>query len=248
MQIFLALCIIFYYEYIIQFYFIFPRIYPMKKKTKKIPAPWNLTGNGYIFIYRFPKECRDSPFFSISLSDKPASGFGTIMLVDYGKSDAGPYRELLFIPGEFDYLYKKFYSITKIYVSTRESVDNGRENWGIPKELADFQAVRIDRRRERIIVKREGVVVFDATLRKRYVPFRVSTKFFSHALVQKLAGKTVFFTEFNGSGRGRLAVLESIYCNPQLFPEVCSLKPIAVTAIEDFHITFPVAATLKVHG
>ncbi len=216
--------------------------------TKKFPAPWSLTGNGYIFIYKFLKKYNDSPFFNISLSDKPAGGFGTIMLVDYGKSDAGPYKELLFIPGEFDYLYKKFYSITKIYVSTKESVDNGRANWGIPKELADFQTIRIDNRRERIIVTKEGSVVFDAILRKRYVPFRVSTKYFSHALVQKLGGKTIFFTEFNGSGRGRLAVLESIYCNPQLFPEVCSLKPIAVTAIENFHITFPVAATLRENG
>ncbi|HOT44038.1 MAG TPA: acetoacetate decarboxylase family protein [Spirochaetota bacterium] len=216
----------------------------MKKKTKKIPAPWSLTGNGYIFIYKFPDEFKKSPFFRISLSDRVASGFGTIMLVDYEKSDAGPYRELLFIPGEFDYLYKKFYSITKIYVSTKESVDNGRANWGIPKELADFEAIRIDKRRERIIVRKDGTIVFDAILKKRSIPFRVSTRYFSHALVQKLEGKTVFFTEFNGAGRGRLATLESLYCNPHYFPEVCSLKPIAVTAVEDFRITFPVAATL----
>jgi hypothetical protein len=213
--------------------------------TKKIPAPWNLAGNGYIFIYKFPKKFRESPFFRISLSDKPAGGLGTIMLVDYVTSDAGPYRELLFIPGEFDYLYKKFYSITKIYVSTMESVVNGRSNWGIPKEHADFETILIDKRRERIIVKKEGTVIFDAVLKKRRVPFRVSTRYFSHALVQKLVGKTIFFTEFNGSGRGRLAVIESMYCNPEYFPEVCSLNPIAVSAIEDFHITFPVAATLR---
>ncbi len=220
----------------------------MKKKTRKVPAPWNLTGNGYIFLYKFPKKFKESPFFHISLSDKPSSGFGTIMLVDYVKSDAGPYKELLFIPGEFEYLYKKFYSITKIYVSTMESVDNGRANWGIPKELADFETTKLDKKRERIIVKKDGAVIFDAILRKRYVPFRVSTRYFSHALVQKLKGKTVFFTEFNGSGRGRLAVLESLYCNPAYFPEVCSLKPIAVTAVEDFRITFPVAATLREEG
>lgn len=220
----------------------------MKKKTKKIPAPWSLTGNGYIFIYKFPEKFKESPYFRISLSERASSGFGTIMLVDYEKSDAGPYRELLFIPGEFDYLYKKFYSITKIYVSTQESVDNGRANWGIPKELADFQTVRIDKRRERIIVRKDGAIVFEAVLRKRLIPFRVSTRYFSHALVQKLEGPTVYFTEFNGSGRGRLAVLESLYCNPDYFPQVCSLRPMAVTAVEDFHITFPVAATLRKDG
>jgi hypothetical protein len=30
-------------------------------------------------------------------------------------------------------------SISKIYVSTQDSIDNGQKNWGIPKEMAHFE-------------------------------------------------------------------------------------------------------------
>ncbi len=210
------------------------------------PAPWKLKGNGYIFLYRFSSKFRKDPAFRIPLSDEPFSGFGTVMLVDYHESDAGPYRELLFIPGEFKYLYKKYYSITKIYVSTMASVENGRRNWGIPKELADFQITPLKGNRERIIVSKEGKPFFDVTIKKRKLNFRVNTKLVSNALVQKLDDNdTIFFTEFNGSGRGRMAKLEKISCDGDLFPKICSERPLAVTAIEDFNIEFPVAYTVK---
>jgi len=213
--------------------------------TQKYPAPWKLKGNGYIFLYKFPRSFSDDPAFRIGLNDQPFSGFGTVMLVDYTESNAGPYKELLFIPGEFPYLHKKFYSITKIYVSTMESVVNGRENWGIPKELADFRTESLGKNRERLIVSRDGIPFFDVVMKKKALSFKVNTKYISHALVQQLEDETIFFTEFNGTGRGRMASLESISCNEKFFPKICPVKPLAVTAIEDFSIEFPVAATLK---
>jgi len=214
--------------------------------TKLFPAPWKLQGNGYIFLYKFPKKFRDDPSFSIPLTDEPFSGFGTVMLVDYHESDAGPYRELLFIPGEFKYLYKKFYSVTKIYVSTMESVINGRKNWGIPKEHADFKIISLGKNRERIIVSKDGVPFFDVTLKKKAFNFRISTRYISNALVQKVdESENIYFTQFNGRGRGRIAKLESISCNEEFFPKICSQRPIAVTAVEDFNIEFPVSFILE---
>ncbi|GAB3639487.1 acetoacetate decarboxylase family protein [Spirosoma arcticum] len=66
---------------------------------------------------------------------------GTVMLVDYETSPVGPYQELLFVPGLFRFGDTTSFSIAKIYVSTRASVWNGRQNWGIPKELAHFSFV-----------------------------------------------------------------------------------------------------------
>jgi hypothetical protein len=93
------------------------------------PAPWHLTGKGYILLYKLQRSFIENhgmvpPF----LQGKFSGGFGCIMLVDYATSDAGPYEELLFIPGKFHHEGKKLNTISKIYVSTIDSVVNGRRN------------------------------------------------------------------------------------------------------------------------
>jgi hypothetical protein len=76
------------------------------------------------------------------------------MFVDYAQSPVGPYRELLFMPGAIRYDDRTCYTITKIYVSTTDSVESGRHNWGIPKEQASFDVEygedRVDRVRMRV--------------------------------------------------------------------------------------------------
>ncbi len=213
--------------------------------TAVYPAPWKLKGRGYIFLYKFPRSFETNPAFKSNITSEPFSGFGTLMLVDYAESDAGPYRELLFIPGEFTFLRKKYYSITKIYVSSMESVENGKKNWGIPKELADFEIIPLGRNKERIIVKKDGIAFFDVTLKKRYIPFKVNTKYISNAIVQKLEDDTIFLTEFNGTGTAKLALLKSIRCDEKYFPKICSVKPLVVTAIDDFKIEFPEAEKIR---
>ena len=81
------------------------------------PPPWKLKGNGYIFLYHFPKSFVKKFGF---LSDYQANKFngdfvGTVMLVDYETSAVGPYHELLFVPGRLNYDKKKVFSISKIY-------------------------------------------------------------------------------------------------------------------------------------
>lgn len=214
-------------------------------KTKKIPAPWILNGSGYIFLYKFSSDFAHNKYFKTDFTKELFGGFGTIMLVDYTQSTAGPYRELLFIPGEFTFMYKKYYSITKIYVSTMESVENGRENWGIPKELAEFDISNIGKKRQHWAVKKDSNTIFEVILCRRPFYFPVNTKYISHALVQKNENEIYYFTEFQGKGKGRLAKLESIYCNPEYFPDICGTRPLAVTAIDDFRIEFPAAQKMR---
>ena len=60
------------------------------------------------------------------------------MLLDYSSSDAGPYRELLYIPGRARLRAPRRisgHSISHIYVTTELSRMSGEENWGIPKRL-----------------------------------------------------------------------------------------------------------------
>ena len=92
------------------------------------PAPWNLSGKGFIIIYKFSNN--NLKHHSNYLNPGPGfafkSGFGCIMLVDYNSSNIGAYKEILFIPGKFAIKGDKKYSITKIYVSENDSVVNGR--------------------------------------------------------------------------------------------------------------------------
>jgi hypothetical protein len=134
--------------------------------VERIKAPWHLRGDGYVLLFKFPRAFVEAyAFVPPSLAGKFHGGMGVVMLIDYQYSDVGPYQELLFIPGRFRYRGKLFYSVTKIYVSTRASLVNGRENWGIPKQLAEFEFEKESGGIERVRVSREGRVFAEFSLR-----------------------------------------------------------------------------------
>ena len=204
----------------------------------RILAPWTLKGRGHILIYKFNKDfvqndCFLPPFLNYSFK----GGFGAIMIVDYFESNVGPYQELLFIPGKFKYNGKKYYSITKIYVSSMESVVNGRENWGIPKQLANFN---FNDDFSKISVDVEGVDIFNFNADYGSFKFPVSTKLLSFPLIQRY-NKNDYFTKFSGKGKARFAKVKMLNSNPALFPDVKEQKRIFSLRIEDFNITFPKA-------
>src|SRR4051794_14743049 len=106
------------------------------------PAPWNLRGSGHIFFYRFSQALLAQEA-AVPTFMRPTfvGGLGALMMVDYSQSNCGPYQELLLIPGRCLMGGRSYYSISRIFVSTDVSVVNGRRNWGIPKEQADFRVV-----------------------------------------------------------------------------------------------------------
>lgn len=111
----------------------------LKSTSIVAPAPWALRGQAYLFAVKMPEAAlASSPFTPESLRASRRSPLSFALLVDYHESPVGPYQELLFIPGTFRFDDKRYPSITRIYVSTQDSVDNGRNNWGIPKARCDF--------------------------------------------------------------------------------------------------------------
>ncbi|TKA51689.1 hypothetical protein B0A53_05394 [Rhodotorula sp. CCFEE 5036] len=115
------------------------------------PAPWSLTGEGWIIPLHTPFSTTPIPIppaayaplergTEADQSDRFHGGVGFVMLVRYKTSDVGPYDELIYVPGLFSRRSSSqqqapveyFPAITRIYVSTNESVYNGRKNWGIP--------------------------------------------------------------------------------------------------------------------
>lgn len=213
----------------------------MESVVPSFPAPWSLQGKGYILIYKFKRDFVEKygnvPNF---LKGHYVGGFGSVMLVDYLQSDAGPYTELLFIPGKFDFKGKRLDTISRIYVSSAESVVNGRANWGIPKEQAKFDFEMLNNREERIRVSFDRTLVAEFVIRTGVVPFPVNTKLLPFPLVQLHEGK-YFYTTFSGSGTGRFAAIEKMEVNSELFPDISLCRPIAAIRVEPFAITFPKA-------
>lgn len=118
---------------------------------KKVPAPWKCTADvyaAYFFssakskaaaeidtIAYSPLE-KESPFASPE-AGRFAGGVGSFMLVRYTDSPVGTYDELVIIPGAYAYqvqdkkgkwVEKKSPRITRIYVSQKHTMYNGRHS------------------------------------------------------------------------------------------------------------------------
>ncbi|KAH9810601.1 hypothetical protein DFH28DRAFT_902754 [Melampsora americana] len=72
-------------------------------------------------------------------------GAGTVQIIRYHSSPVGPYDELMIVPGEFslpkDLGASSLPKITRVYVSSLQSVYNGRTHWNVPKNLAHFEFI-----------------------------------------------------------------------------------------------------------
>ncbi|MGD0278547.1 MAG: acetoacetate decarboxylase family protein [Smithella sp.] len=204
------------------------------------PAPWNLVGRGCMVLYKFKKEFLEKrAFLPKEEGIDIAGGLGALMIVDYESSDAGPYSELLFIPGKLHINGGRWHRITKIYVSTMDSVLNGRKNWSIPKELADFNFSRHGNIEE-VEVSTGGRIFFRAGMKVWGPRFPVSTKLLPFPLMQGEKG-SYLNTSFSGSGWGRFASLRSIDADQDFFPDLSLVKPLAAVFVDPFKIVFPEA-------
>jgi hypothetical protein len=108
--------------------------------VKDAPAPWTLTGQvAYAFIHG-SRKAQESFNENPDPTRNPfRGGLGGMILIRYTDSPVGPYDELLFVPGSYQFGDTSYYRISQIYVSSLDSVINGRRNWGIPKKLAIFR-------------------------------------------------------------------------------------------------------------
>jgi len=221
----------------------------MLPDVPRCPAPWNLRGSAWIVALKLPPgaPARDA-FLPSRLAGQGRGLASYLMYVDYAESECGPYRELLFIPGAFPFGDgRRHLTISRILVSTWDSVVNGRDNWGIPKDRADFEVEPgLDGGREdRLRVVSDGREVCElrlATLRfapplpvqGALLPARLRT------LAQSFRGRTYYYAPSAG-GRIRPGRLLSWRFDAELFPDLAAAPVLAVLKVESFRMTFPVA-------
>lgn len=201
-------------------------------------APWHLTGRGFILMYRFQHSfIRESCFLPEEWMLKKWSGMGYVMLVDYLESPVGPYKELLVIPGKSNFGGSRHGTITKIYVDSEESMNSGRSNWGIPKELTEFSWTREGKQHEIRIGGDQAWM--EIVLEPGTVPFPVDTRLLPLHLYQELDGKVFKVTPL-GKGTGHFTLIKGIDVNPDFFPDLDLVEPMVAIYVDPFRLTFPV--------
>ncbi len=204
------------------------------------PAPWRLKGEGYLLLYRFSDHfLMKEGFISEELRASLWMNIGLVMLVNYQESPVGPYGELLFIPGMFQVNGKYYWHISKIYVSSLDSVMNGRENWGIPKELAQFEFKQLSPASQSIKVALNDQVVFSSHFKKSKIGLPLHTSMFPFQFIQPLDGKH-YITHPKGSGKAYFSKMNGVETGEGLFPSIGSQKRLACMHIPDFKLAFPI--------
>jgi|JI9StandDraft_1071089.scaffolds.fasta_scaffold00874_22 hypothetical protein len=220
------------------------------KDTLHYPPAWNLNGEGFIIPFLANKELLLKEGF-IDEKDKLSylGGLGAIMLVNYESSDVGPYFELLFIPGDFKHTIstngfnkiRHFKKITKIFVSSQISIQEGRLNWAIPKEFANFSWVKNKNKTSVNIATANGDIFFKGDFTKRFFPFPVTTKLYPISLLQKSESGNLLNTEFSGNGYGKFSTMENIQINKEIFPNLFDIAKFSIClGVENFKIVFPI--------
>lgn len=205
----------------------------------KKPAPWQLTGNAYIMLYKFPKEFVLKNGFLADFQRSRFLGYiGAVMLVDYHSSNVGPYQELLFIPGMFTFDWKKVFSISKIYVSTPDSVENGQNNWGIPKEIASFVWNKSLQGKTEILVSKEGKSFFSIEINERVFSIPFKSSIFPFTIVQR-QDDDLLMTQPSFSGKMGVVSTKKIVVNSNYFPDISKINPLITFKLSNFEMNFP---------
>jgi len=209
-------------------------------RSEVVPPPGRLTGAGYVFGYVFPRELVEAQPLPNELRGRFCGGIGALMLVDYATSPAGPYRELVFLPGRFEVRGRRHPVITRIFVSSEASVRSGRANWALPKELATFESEARGPRRERIRVASEDRIFFEAELEWGLLPLPMLVPRwpFPFTLAQPGAGG-FRLTTLHGSAIARRARLVSLRVSGHQFPDLALLRPILGVRVAPFRLVFP---------
>ena len=172
-----------------------------------------------------------------------------LIYVDYAASGCGPYRELLFIPGSFPFEDgRRHFTISRIVVSTWESAVNGRANWGIPKDRADFdvRSHPANLRETSIVVRADdGREMCALTLAVTAFAPRLPVPGFLvpeglRTLAQRFGGRTYYYAPASSGWLQPGRLLEWRF-DPELFPDLRGSRVVAACSIPSFRLGFPVA-------
>lgn len=217
------------------------------------PAPWALRGRAYVCMLRAPADLLDQgSFLPPSLKGRRArSPYCYMMFVDYAQSPVGPYHELLYIPGTFAFEDgARHLSISRIFVSSLDSVVNGQRNWGIPKDVAQFDVRYGDDGLDRVRVSKNGKVFAELDFVSWPIPLPVTTAILPKSwttLGQHCEGQAYIYRP-TASGWARPASLKRSRFDVAMFPDLSLAQPLLTVALSSFNMTFHAATIQPIAG
>lgn len=103
-------------------------------------APWHLKGCAYVSLHLvdYNKARSHVPSYLDLVSVLPGYTVGGVYVSRYGAGSVLQYSELIVVPGLVKHRNTIGAWISHIYVDNPDSVAGGREIWGLPKEIAQF--------------------------------------------------------------------------------------------------------------
>ena len=218
----------------------------MGEEEIDVPAPWSLVGSGYVVLVKFQRKfIEEKGFIPKTLESSFTGGIGIIMYVDYISSDVGPYQELLFIPGMFSFNNRNYFSITKIYVSTTKSVINGQNNWGIPKEYADFEFVEKNSF-DYVRIRKDNHIFAELSFNSYPCSIPCTTTLVPsglHTLAHHYKEKT-YLTTPKARGAISFAKLTGVTIDESFFPDITQGQILCTVKARNFLMMFPEASIL----
>lgn len=213
-------------------------------EVRSAPAPWQLAGEGYILALWLSNDFLDQQTFLAPAQRQSRKGrIAYVMFVDYAASPVGPYHELLFIPGSVDFDGERHLTISRIFVSSWDSVVNGRANWGIPKDRCDFSVQYGADGIDHVALTLDGKAIVDLTFKASGFNLPVSTGLLPKSwrtLGQKQQGRRYFYTP-DARGHVRPAKLLAAQIDAEHFPDFRCGKLLAAMRVSDFQMGFPLA-------
>jgi hypothetical protein len=183
------------------------------------PPPWTLRGTAAALLYRR----------------------GVLAFARYAESDVGPYDELFWLAPFQAQPGGRRHSVTRMYVSSELSVRGGRENWGMPKELASFvvTAEGADSERVQVTLGERRLASFNLHWSRPGIPFSADRlPRAARRLLQVLDGRC-FETVPEISARLYAARFAQVELDPDVFPDAHASRSRLGVCLRDLRLLVP---------
>jgi hypothetical protein len=174
-----------------------------------VAAPWRLHGTAWLLPQLHPVKQVD---MYVPSNCQIVAGFGYTpggyVLVRYWTSPVGPYNEVMFIPALIKHASHYGFHVSHIYVDNQASVDSGRANWWLPKQMLHY-SVRAQRQMAVFEAYSDNANVCRATFAHMIrccVPF--TTAFLPLMLLQERDGS---FRQSRVSAKGRVTIANGLF-------------------------------------
>lgn len=211
------------------------------KITPEAPAPWHLVGEGFILNY-WVNAHNAKAWSEFGILPTQLGKMLQVILVQYHDSNVGPYDELLILDHHLSWKGQRSF-IPHIFVSTEASVINGQNNWGIPKQFANFEWIRSTEKLYVQVNSTLGELSLEIPLHTNTVTIPINTQHLPPALFkleQRWQGQSFKFSPI-ASGEATSLKPARWKIKGNIFPDFSQARALGSFHIHQFNMTFPKA-------